>query len=203
MPVFQSPQAESEAILTAAKLILAAVTTSPKTRGISSLTSAILQGEEQAQLAQAMEDQFNNKNHKLNFLRRDAQSMRQSAAVLLIGVKGTRPKKPEDPINCGACGFSTCGEFLQAAKKKGGDFVGPLCIFPVLDLGVALGVPTKMAAAMNIDNRLMYSAGAAAMNLGILDADLILALPLSVSPKNIFSTDPPSIWNCSSFIREG
>ncbi len=189
MPVFTPPQAESEAILTAAKLILAGVTTSPKTRGISSLTTAVLQGEEQERLAQAMEDQFNRKNHKLNFLRRDAQSIRQSAAVLLIGVRGT-PKKPEDPINCGACGFSNCGEFLRATKKKGEDFYGPLCVFQVLDLGVALGVATKMAATMNIDNRLMYSAGAAAMNLGILDADLILALPLSVSPKNIFFDRP-------------
>jgi uncharacterized ferredoxin-like protein len=185
MPVFKSPQAESEAILTAAKLILAAVTTSPKTRGISSLTTAVLQGEEQERLAKAMEDPFNRKHHKLNFLRRDAQSIRRSAAILLIGVKGA-PEKPEDPINCGGCGFSTCRDFLRAAKKKGEDFVGPLCIFQVLDLGVA----TKMAAAMNIDNRLMYSAGAAAMNLEILEADLILALPLSVSPKNIFFDRP-------------
>jgi uncharacterized ferredoxin-like protein len=36
----------------------------------------------------------------------------------------------------------------------------------------------------------MYSAGAAAMNLEILEADLILALPLSVSPKNIFFDRP-------------
>ncbi len=189
MPVFTPSQAEPDAILMAAKLILAGVTTSPKTRGVSSLTSAILQGEEQVQLARAMEDQFDRKNHKLNFLRRDAQNIRQAAAVLLIGIKGP-PKKPEDPINCGACGFSSCGEFLRAAKKKGEDFFGPLCVFQVLDLGIALGVAAKMAATMNIDNRLMYSAGAAAMNLGILDADLILALPLSVSPKNIFFDRP-------------
>ena len=191
MPVLTPEQAEADALLTAAKLILAGVTTSPKTRGISSLTSILLQGEEQERLARAMEDQFNRKRHKLSFLRRDAQNIRQCAAVLLIGVKGL-PKKPEDPINCGACGFPGCREFLQAAKKKGEDYVGPLCVFQVLDLGIALGIAAKMAAAMNIDNRLMYSAGAAAMNLGVLEADLILALPLSVSPKNIFFDRPSS-----------
>jgi uncharacterized ferredoxin-like protein len=39
---------------------------------------------------------------------------------------------------------------------------------------------------LNIDNRIMYSAGAAAMTLGLLEADLIVVLPLSISEKNIF-----------------
>jgi uncharacterized ferredoxin-like protein len=59
-----------------------------------------------------------------------------------------------------------------------------------MDLGIALGVAAKMAAELNIDNRLMYSAGAAAMTLGFLDADMIMALPLSVSEKNIFFDRP-------------
>jgi uncharacterized ferredoxin-like protein len=75
---------------------------------------------------------------------------------------------------------------IKAPKKKGEDFVGPLCAFQVMDLGIALGVAAKMAGELNIDNRMMYSAGAAAMNLGFLNADLIIALPLSVSEKNIF-----------------
>ena len=75
---------------------------------------------------------------------------------------------------------------IRAKKKMGEDFVGPLCAFQVMDLGIALGVAAKMAGELNIDNRLMYSAGAAAMNLGLLEADMIIALPLSVSAKNIF-----------------
>ncbi len=56
--------------------------------------------------------------------------------------------------------------------------------------GVALGVAAKAAAEMNIDNRLFYSAGAAAMSLGFLEADMIVGLPLSISAKNIFFDRP-------------
>jgi len=47
-------------------------------------------------------------------------------------------------------------------------------------------VAAKMAAELNIDNRLMYTAGAGAMAMKVLEADMIVALPLSVAAKNIF-----------------
>jgi uncharacterized ferredoxin-like protein len=75
---------------------------------------------------------------------------------------------------------------IKSQKKRGEDFVGPLCAFQIMDLGIALGVAAKMASELNIDNRIMYSAGAAAMDLGLLSADLMIALPLSVGAKNIF-----------------
>jgi uncharacterized ferredoxin-like protein len=94
------------------------------------------------------------------------------------------------PFNCGACGYPSCAALIGAEKREGEDFVGPLCAFQVMDLGIALGVAAKMAAELNMDNRLMYSAGVAARALGLLDADLIIALPLSVSAKNIFFDRP-------------
>jgi uncharacterized ferredoxin-like protein len=190
MSICSSSQAEPEAIFMAAKMIMASVTTSPKTRGVSTVKSVLIHGEEKEKLAKSMEDQFSRKSSRLEFFNRDAQNIRRCAAVLLIGVKGTMPKKPEMPFNCGTCGFSSCAEFIRAEKKRGEDFVGPLCAFQVMDLGIALGVAAKMAAELNIDNRLMYSAGAAAMNLGFLDADMIIALPLSISEKNIFFDRP-------------
>jgi len=186
MPILSSSQAEQEAIFTAAKMIMAAVTTSPKARGVSAVSSVLIHGEEKEKLAKAMEDQFSKKNSRLEAFRRDAQNIRRCAAVLLIGVKGTVPKKPETPFNCGACGYASCADLIRARKKRGEDFVGPLCAFQVMDLGIALGAAAKTAGELNIDNRLMYTAGAAAMNLGYLEADMIIALPLSVSEKNIF-----------------
>jgi uncharacterized ferredoxin-like protein len=56
--ILTSNQAEQEAVLTAARLIMAAVTTSPKTRGVSTLSSVLIQGEEKDRLARAMEEQF-------------------------------------------------------------------------------------------------------------------------------------------------
>jgi uncharacterized ferredoxin-like protein len=186
MSILSSSQAEPEAVLTAARLIMAAIATSPKARGVSAVSSVLLQGEDKERLALAMEAHGPQKKTKLDIFQRDAQNIRRSAAVILIGVKGTMPKKPEMPFNCGACGYPSCGDLIRAAKKPGEDYIGPLCAFQVMDLGIALGVAAKMAAELNMDNRLMYTAGAAAMNLGFLEADMMIALPLSISEKNIF-----------------
>src|SRR5512144_2220429 len=103
MSILTANEAEKEAIITAAKLIMAAVTTAPKTRGVSTIQSALLQGEEKEELAQAMEDHAPRKASVPDIFKRDARNVRNAAAVLLVGVKGTMPKKPENPLNCGAC----------------------------------------------------------------------------------------------------
>ena len=187
MSIIHSSQAEQEAIVTVAKLIMAAVTTAPKTRGVSAVSSALIQGEEKERLAKTMEEHGARKAFNTDIFVRDAAGVRLSAAILLIGVKGTMPKRPEKPFNCGSCGYPNCGEFIRAPKgKRGEDFIGPICSFQAVDLGVAVGVAAKMAVELNIDNRVMYTAGAAAMDLKLLDADMIIGLPLSVSQKNIF-----------------
>jgi uncharacterized ferredoxin-like protein len=187
MSIITANQAEQEAIETAAKLIMAAVTTAPKTRGVSAIQSALVLGEDKEHLAQAMENHGRQKAAAGDIFNRDARNVRSAAAVVLVGVRGTMPKKPENPLNCGACGHPTCAEFIRARKgKQGEDFTGPLCIFQSIDLGIALGVAAKVAAELNIDNRLMYTVGAGAMELNILDADIIAGLPLSTAAKNIF-----------------
>jgi uncharacterized ferredoxin-like protein len=184
--ILTASQAEEEAVLTAARLILAAVVTSPKTRGVSSVSAILLQGEEKERLAKSMEEHGPQKSFNGEIFLRDAKNIRRSAGVILVGVKGSMPKKPEKPFNCGACGHPSCAQFIRTEKKPAEDFVGPLCAFQLVDLGIALGVAAKMAAELNIDNRLMYTAGAAAMNLGLREADMIIALPMSISAKNIF-----------------
>ena len=86
MSVLTSVQAEKEAILTAAKLIMAAITTSPKARGVSSVSSVLIQGEEKERLAKAMEDHGPQKKFNQDIFLRDAQNIRRSAAVLCITV---------------------------------------------------------------------------------------------------------------------
>ena len=71
MSILSSSQAEQEAIFTAAKMIMAAVITSPKARGVSTVTAALLYGEEKERLAKAMEDQFLKKSSRLEFFKRD------------------------------------------------------------------------------------------------------------------------------------
>jgi uncharacterized ferredoxin-like protein len=187
MSILTSNEAEREAVSAAARLIMAAVATAPKTRGVSMIQSVLIDGNDKERLADAMEHHGRGKASAGSIFVRDAGNVRNSAAVLLVGVKGTMPKKPENPLNCGACGCAECSGFIQAPKgRQGEDFTGPLCVFQSIDLGIALGVAAKMAAELNIDNRLMYTAGAGAMEMKILDADIIVGLPLSVSAKNIF-----------------
>lgn len=56
----------------------------------------------------------------------------------------------------------------------------------LIDLGIAIGSAVKVASELNIDNRIMYSVGLSAMEMGLLKADDIQGIPLSIKGKNIF-----------------
>jgi uncharacterized ferredoxin-like protein len=184
-----SREAEFEAILDAAKAMVAAARTSPKTRGLDSVKMAILTGEDLEPLAAAMEAKGTQRSHPLPFFGRDAKNVRDAGAVLLIGVTG-EPKNPQNPLNCGGCGYASCAEFLQQQRVDGEDFRGPSCIFQMIDLGIALGVAAKIASDWGIDNRMMFTIGAAARQISALDADVVIGFPLSVSGKNPYFDRP-------------
>ncbi|MHB1417710.1 MAG: DUF2148 domain-containing protein, partial [Chloroflexota bacterium] len=152
MARIDSKEAEQEALALAAKLMASVARTAPKTRGLDSVKTVILTGEDLEALAVAMEAKVDQKAHRLPFFARDAKNVRAADAVLLIGVTG-EPKKAQDPLNCGACGYGSCAEFIAADKNEGEDYRGPLCMFQSLDLGIALGAAAKLAADLNVDNR--------------------------------------------------
>jgi len=66
------------------------------------------------------------------------------------------------------------------------DLTGPICIWHAVDLGIALASAAKMAADLNVDNRLMYSVGVAAKAQNIIEADVIIGIPISATGKNIY-----------------
>jgi uncharacterized ferredoxin-like protein len=185
MARISASEAQQQAIRMAASLMAAAARTAPKTRGLDSTETLILDGEDLETLAAAMEAKAQEKGKKIPSFGRDAKNIRSAAAVLLIGVTG-EPKRPENPLDCGACGYSGCAEFMGVGKAEGEDFRGPLCLFQSIDLGIALGSAAKTAGELNIDNRMMYTIGAAARKLGLLKSDVIIGFPLSVSGKNPF-----------------
>ena len=78
------------------------------------------------------------------------------------------------------CGFLNCAE-----KDKHKDIP---CVFNVGDLGIALGSAVSVAADHRVDNRVMYSAGMAARDMGLLgeDVKVAYAIPLSALSKNPF-----------------
>jgi uncharacterized ferredoxin-like protein len=183
MTRISASEAQGEGVRLAAALMATAARTAPKTRGLDSVETLILDGEDLEALARAMEAKVGEKGGKLPSFARDAKNVRASAAVLLIGVTG-EPKNPKVPLDCGACGYAGCADFIEAKKSEGEDFRGPLCMFQAVDLGIALGSAAKAAALFSIDNRIMYTIGAAARKLKLLNSDVIIGFPLSVTGKS-------------------
>ena len=179
MAKFDSAEIEKDAARTAASMMAAAVRTAPKARGIDAIKTIILEGQDLEDLARAVEKKADKPD---SFFIRDANNLRNSACVLLVGVSGTNKG-----LDCGACGYSTCREMQDVrdkALKVGKDYTGPNCMFQLVDLGIALGSAVKLASELGIDNRMMYTVGTAAKAQKILDSDVIIGIPLSVSGKN-------------------
>ncbi len=168
---------ENDALKTAADLMALAARTAPKSRGEDFILMKLLVGTEIKDLADAME-KFGEKTGKGNF-DRDAKNIRNSPVVLLIGIKNATPLG----INCGACGFDTCAELKT---RSGPEFVGPHCAFRLLDMGIALGSAVKTASILNVDNRIMYRVGTVVRDMGLLDWDYIMGIPMSATGKSIY-----------------
>lgn len=124
---------------------------------------------------------------------RDADTTAKLDLVLFIGLAKWYP-----PVyDCGACGYATCAEFLRArehAQPAGieeWEFPGPICQLRCVDLGIAVGSAAKIASLNNVDARCQTRIAAAARHLGVIQADLAVALSMSVSHKNIFFDRPP------------
>ncbi len=185
MPTVRSEEGERDGVIQALKLMLVSARTAPKSGGVDDVIMAIVSGKEKDSLASEMEKIAQERN--IGGFRRDAKNVRDSEAVLLVGVRGTK----KFGLNCGACGYTNCEEFEKKEKKLGQDFAGPTCLFKALDLGIALGSAVKTASLLNMDNRIMYRAGAAAMRLGLLpEANVIMGIPVSARGKSIYFDRP-------------
>ena len=182
MPVLSSAEAEREGLLRVAELMAVAARTAPKARGIDCIKTAVVSGEELEQIASKMEEIAEDTG--LSFFRRDANCLRRSGALVLIGAVGSRPRG----LNCGACGFGDCDGLAKArAEAEKGRFLrGPNCVMALLDLGIAIGSAVKVASDLNVDNRVMFTIGVAALALGLMDADVVIGIPLSATGKNIY-----------------
>ncbi len=148
--VVSSEDAEKEALLYAARLMVAAARTAPKAGGRDSIQTLILTGEDKDRLAEAMstEGRAGETNPK---------NVRDAGAVILIGVD-----------------FDSNREEPFGMRLK------------LIDLGIALGSAVRVASDLNIDNRIFYTAGRAAIQAGIMKADEVQGIPIAIKGKNIF-----------------
>jgi len=166
-------QLEKEAILRAAGRICVAARTAPKGKGTDTLVTMVLSGEDKEILAAEM--QRIGEEKKISFFIRDAGNVRVAEAIVLVGTRNETRGIP----NCGFCGFADCAE----NEKNNG-----ICAFCTGDLGIAIGSAVSIAADERIDNRVLFSAGKAALNLKLLGENVKIAygLPLSSGGKSPF-----------------
>ncbi len=95
---------------------------------------------------------------------RDSGNVKDSGAIVLIGVDF------DDPTD----------DWMNFKAK-------------LIDLGIALGSAVKTASDMNVDNRIMVTIGRAAIKMGLMKADEVQGIPLSIKGKNIFFDRKPSV----------
>jgi uncharacterized ferredoxin-like protein len=176
---------EKTAVTTVAGLMALAARTAPKGKGVDTISIRVLGGKEISRLATRLSEL--GEEHGIGFFLRDAKNIAASDACVLIGARGDTVTG----INCGGCGYATCAEMAEECKRKKKMttfFAGPNCAIRMADLGIALGSAVKTAQVHNVDNRIMYSGGAAALDLGFMGegCTVAYAIPLSATGKNIF-----------------
>jgi uncharacterized ferredoxin-like protein len=166
-------ETQAKGLSQAAEMICIAARTAPKGKGVDLLVTAIVAGEEKEKIAQKMREIA--QRDGVGFFARDAGNVEKAGVVVLLGTR----KQPLGLPHCGYCGFADCSA-MQAA--------GGTCAFNTGDLGIAVGSAVSRAADLRIDNRVMYSAGKAALELGLMGEDVAIAygIPLSATGKNPF-----------------
>ena len=175
---------ETAAVEIVASLMALAARTAPKAKGIDVIGTRIASGEDLGRLSAAMREY--GLTHNMGFFTRDSENVAASDACLIIAARG----QVVTGLNCRGCGYLSCEAMAAAFKERQDNFLpfrGPNCVLRMTDLGIAVGSAVKMAALHNVDNRVMYSAGAGALILGWFpEYTVAYGIPLKASGKNIF-----------------
>ncbi len=165
-----------ESIRVAAREVLLAMRTAPKTRGLDNLSLLFADGGEKKALAAKMREIADRSGGARPSFARDGDNVDASSAVIVVGVAS-----PPYGLNCGWCGFPSCA-------AKGAERPAVPCAFGAIDLGIAAGVAASKLAGKHIDNRMMFSIGVAALELGWFanGATMALGFPMSATGKSPF-----------------
>ena len=171
--IYTSEESERAAILQVARGMLAAARTAPKACGIDNIETLILDGAEKDKLADVMR-KIGEEEDFPTFIR-DAGNVDNSSCVALLAVRNS----PIGLKSCGLCGFGNCAGATKA---------GASCNFNVTDLGIATGSAAAMAADNRIDNRIMWTAGTAAIRMGLFSEKVRVCygIPLSARGKSVY-----------------
>lgn len=170
-------ESRKEHVLNVTRAMMAAARTAPKGRGVDNLDIITLWGEELKTLAKEMRNYAEKSGFK--FFLRDANNVEEAEAIVLIGTR-----YGIFGLNCGFCGFPTCAEKEEHKTIP--------CAYNTGDLGIAIGSAVSLAADFRIDNRIMYSVGRSALDLGLLgDCEAAYGIVLSSTGKSPFFDRKP------------
>lgn len=168
----------------AVKLMAASARTAPKAGGKDFLDVVVItKDEDLKKIADAMKEYAPKSTNEAYWLR-DASNVENSQALLLVGLKEFNAAG----YDCGACGYPTCGEFKKNRQMKDKEmgYSGPHCVMRMIDIGVALASAAKTASILNVDNRVQQRVGAAARALGLIQGEVVMGIPVSITGKSIY-----------------
>ncbi len=171
---YSSKDMEMRAALEAAARVCAAARTAPKACGVDRLHTLTLTGDDKDAVADEMERL--GKAQGADFFLRDAGNVRDAQVLVLMGIEEGQRGLNEI---CGYCHMENC----STCRNENG-----VCVYDPMDVGIALGSAAATAADCRMDSRILFSAGRAALALGLMgdSVKLIYGLPLAVSGKSPF-----------------
>jgi len=167
-----------------ANLMAASARTAPKAGGKDFLEIVVITERDSLQRIADVMKGYAPKSSNEAFWLRDASNVENSDALVLVGLKEFNAAG----YDCGACGYASCAEFKghrEILEKEMG-YKGPQCALRMMDIGVALASAAKTAGLLNVDNRVQQRVGAAARALGLIDAEVVMGIPVSISGKSIY-----------------
>jgi len=169
---YNSKEAEQNAAMRVAELMVAAARTAPKACGIDTIETLILDGADKDALTNTMRE-LAVSTGRLPFSR-DAGNVDDCHGIVLIGAS-VGPRN----INCGLCGVEHCAAALESHLP---------CALVVTDLGIAVGSAAAVAMDHRIDNRVLYTAGTAALKLKLFSEEVKICygIGLATTGKNVF-----------------
>jgi uncharacterized ferredoxin-like protein len=182
----------SDTVRQVAKLMAAAAITAPKSggqlfiQGKHNFIETVIVDDTETKSALAEWIRARGKERREAIWFRDAQVAEAVDAILFVGLSDWYPPN----YDCGACGYATCAEFLHETaelRRESAEleFAGPTCNLRDIDLGIAVGSAAKTAALHSIDCRCQTRVAVAARKLGVIHADVAVALSLSLTPKAV------------------
>ncbi|MDR2057299.1 MAG: DUF2148 domain-containing protein [Dysgonamonadaceae bacterium] len=159
-----------EHLINAVKQMMTAARTAPKGKGMDIIEIAAVEGDDIKILSDKTREL--GEQNGLEFFIRDAKNILSAEAIVLIGTRSL-----EHRLNCGHCGYSSCGEKPEIIP----------CVLNSVDVGIAIGSACATAADLRLDTRVMFSVGLTAQKLNWLSGcRSVFAIPVTASSKNPF-----------------